>query len=227
MHAYGSRSQQGDERAPGRPARLPQTPGRSAPEIQRLAGNAAFAKAVEAQRHAHGPGCGHTDAAQAPVQRRMAVPESAHDHGHDHDHDHKAEVEPGMDSIAEATSTPGKRLPSRIIETAEAHYPMKFGHVLMHNEPVAQRSAEAFGARAYTTGSHIVSSETQLDDETMLHEVDHVYQQAMGQVAGTANKAGAKVSDPRDSFERSAAANGKRMANGQAPDLSLPGGGGA
>ncbi|MFF8595789.1 DUF4157 domain-containing protein [Streptomyces sp. NPDC015220] len=169
--------------------------------LQRLAGNAAVSRAVEEDRHAHGPGCGHpgTQPAgeQAAVQRRT--------------------------SVSEALASPGTPLEPRIRSKAEQAYGMSFDHVRMHTGPVAQRSAVEFGALAYTTGSDIVSQKPRLDDETMFHEVDHVYQQAMGPVAGTDNGAGAKVSSENDAFERSSAANGRRLSQGLPPDLALPG----
>ncbi|MEU9229563.1 DUF4157 domain-containing protein [Streptomyces massasporeus] len=100
---------------------------------------------------------------------------------------------------------------------------MDFGHVRVHSGPVAQRSAEALEALAYTTGSHIVLGGNRVSDEVMYEEVDHVRRQALGPVPGTDNGRGERVSHPDDPFERSAGSNGRRMARGADPDLSLPG----
>ncbi|MER5552868.1 DUF4157 domain-containing protein [Streptomyces sp. NPDC002793] len=169
--------------------------------LQRLAGNAAVSRAVEEERHTHGSGCGHPEPGQADegpaVQRRV--------------------------SVGEALASPGSPLEPRIRSRAEQAYGMSFDHVRVHTGPVAQRSAVQFGAIAYTTGSDIFSQKPRLDDETMFHEVDHVHQQAMGPVAGTDHGGGAKVSDENDAFERRSAANGRRLAQGMAPDLTPPG----
>jgi hypothetical protein len=121
--------------------------------------------------------------------------------------------------VADAVSSQGAPLDSRIRATAEQAYGMDFGHVRVHSDAVAQRSAVEFGARAYTTGADIVVGPQGADDETMYHEIDHVYQQSLGPVAGTDNGTGAKVSHPEDPFERKSAMNGRRMARGAPPDL--------
>ncbi|MFJ5641096.1 DUF4157 domain-containing protein [Streptomyces sp. NPDC093223] len=126
-------------------------------------------------------------------------------------------------SVADAVGSPGAPLEPRILQRAESAYGMDFGHVRVHSGPVAQRSAEELGARAYTTGPHIVLGGSRVADEVMYEEVDHVRQQALGPVPGTANGRGEKVSSPDDPFERSAGSNGRKMAGGAAPDLALPG----
>ncbi|MGW5351507.1 eCIS core domain-containing protein [Streptomyces sp. NPDC004031] len=183
------------------PAPVPGTAGGRLLGLQRLVGNAAVARIAQRERQAHEPGCGHPETEgtgeEAAVQRRTPV--------------------------GEVLASPGSPLEPRIRSRAEQAYGMSFGHVRVHTGPVAQRSAADFGALAYTTGSHIVSGEPRLDDETLFHEVDHVHQQAVGPVAGTDNGTGARVSSPDDAFERSAAANGRRLARGLAPDLAPPG----
>jgi uncharacterized protein DUF4157 len=121
--------------------------------------------------------------------------------------------------VADAVSSPGVPLDSRIRGAAEQAYPMDFGHVRVHRDAVAQRSAMEFGARAYTVGSDIVLGPQHPDDETMFHEIDHVYQQSLGPVAGTDDGTGTRVSHPGDPFERKSADNGRRMARGATPDL--------
>lgn len=168
--------------------------------LQRAAGNAAVTRAVQEARHEHGPDCGHQaaqsgqeTAGQPAVQRRA--------------------------SVYDAISSPGSPLAPHIQSKAEQAYGMSFSHVRVHSGPVAQRSALEYGARAYTTGSDIVVGDQGLDDETLFHEIDHVHQQSSGPVSGADDGSGARVSDPGDSFELRAAANGRRMAQGQAPDL--------
>lgn len=124
--------------------------------------------------------------------------------------------------VADAVSSPSVPLDPRIRGAAERAYSMDFGHVRVHRDAVAQRSAMEFGARAYTVGSDIVLGPQSADDETMFHEIDHVYQQSQGPVPGTDDGTGTRVSHPGDPFERKSAENGRRMARGTAPDLEQP-----
>jgi len=183
----------------GRPAPRPTAALPPLAALQRAAGNAAVTLAIQRARdeeHAVEPeGAGAGTA--APVQRRSSVPD--------------------------AVGSPGHPLEPRILQRAEQAYRMDFGHVRVHSGPVARRSAEELGALAYTTGSHIVLGGGRVDDEVMYEEVDHVRQQALGPVPGTLNSTGEKVSHPDDPFERSAGANGRKLARGAAPDLALPG----
>ncbi|MEU9062552.1 DUF4157 domain-containing protein [Streptomyces sp. NPDC048430] len=201
MRAHETPAPQPGDRSGPRRAGAPSTQAGRLLALQRMAGNAAVSRAIEEERHAHGPGCGHGEAApsgeQPAVQRRV--------------------------SVQEAISSPGSRPEPRILDKAQQAYGMSFDHVRLHTGPVAQRSAMEFNAVAYTTGSDIVSQKPHLDDETIFHELDHVRQQTMGPVAGTDNGAGAKVSHQDDPFEKQSAANGRKMAQGAAPDLSLPG----
>ena len=127
-------------------------------------------------------------------------------------------------SAFDAIRSPGAPLAPHILHRAQQAYGEDFSHVRVHSDAVARKSALEYGALAYTTGSSIVVSRASLDDETMFHEVDHVRQQMRGAVAGTDDGSGARVSHPDDPFERSAAANGRRVAQGRAPDLSHPSG---
>ncbi|MEU3491530.1 eCIS core domain-containing protein [Streptomyces massasporeus] len=193
------------DRAGERPTPRPVTATAPPPLIalQRAAGNAAVARAIQRARDEHHPegerseARGHDGDGAVPVQRRP--------------------------SVLDAVGSPGRPLEGRILQRAEQAYGMKFGHVRVHSGPVAQRSAEELGALAYTTGSHIVLGGNSVSDEVMYEEVDHVRQQALGPVPGTDNGRGERVSHPDDPFERSAGSNGRRMARGADPDLSLPG----
>ncbi|MEV7386408.1 DUF4157 domain-containing protein [Streptomyces sp. NPDC091215] len=167
--------------------------------LQRAAGNAAVTRAIEADRHRHGPHCGHGE--QPTVQRRS--------------------------SVFDAVATPGDRLDAGVRRKAEQAYGMNFDHVRVHSGTVAQRSAREYGAHAYTVGHDIVLSRRSVDDETMFHELDHVRQQSAGAVAGTPDGTGVAVSHRDDPFEQASAANGRRVAQGQAPDLGRPTGGSA
>ncbi|MEV6757235.1 DUF4157 domain-containing protein [Streptomyces sp. NPDC051214] len=199
MHAHGKQPQQAADQRASDQVNKPRTPAERMLRLQGLAGNLAVSRALAEEEHAHGPGCGHaeTPATDAAVQRQA--------------------------TLADALAEPSRPLESRIRDKAERVYPMKFGHVQWHDGPVAQRAAREFGAHALTVGPHILAAEPNLSDEIKLHEVDHTYQNAMGDVAGTADRAGTKVSSPGDPYELKAASNGKKVAQGGTPDLSLPG----
>ncbi|NEC91008.1 DUF4157 domain-containing protein [Streptomyces sp. SID12501] len=171
---------------------------------QDTVGNTELRRAIQRSLPEHGPNCTHD---QADVQRRV---------------EDQPAVQPRT-TFFDAQRTPGRPLAPHIQRTAEQAYGMPFGHVRVHDDPVSQQSAEELGASAYTSGPDIYIGPQGMDDETMYHELDHVRQQALGPVAGTDNGTGAKVSSPRDPFEVSSSANGKRVARGEAPDLALPG----
>ncbi|MFE5243410.1 MULTISPECIES: eCIS core domain-containing protein [unclassified Streptomyces] len=202
MRAYRAQAEQVRGPESGHRAKAPATFAQRVRALQRSAGNAVVARAVEEERHEHGAGCGH-ETAEPPA----------------------ADASVQQSSVVDAVRSPGRPLDSRVMERAEQGYGMSFRHVRVHSDPVAQRSAAALGARAYTTGHDIVVGPQGADDETMFHELDHVRQQSLGPVAGTDNGSGVAVSHQDDPFERHASANGRRMAQGSMPDLTGPGSG--
>lgn len=86
-----------------------------------------------------------------------------------------------------------------------------FSDVRVHTGRAARESAAEIGARAYTSGSHVVLGDGGGDRHTLAHELTHVVQQRQGRVAGTDNGSGLRVSDPSDRFEREAEANARRV----------------
>lgn len=89
-----------------------------------------------------------------------------------------------------------------------------FSDVRIHSDAAARSSAAEVGARAYTSGSHVVIGEGGADRHTLAHELVHVIQQRRGPVAGTDNGDSLKVSDPADRFEREAEATAQRVMAG-------------
>ncbi|WP_367826405.1 DUF4157 domain-containing protein [Streptomyces sp. LMG1-1-1.1] len=168
--------------------------------IQRLAGNAAVVQLLKETGHAwaqdehrHGAGCGHQEAEQPAVQRS-----AVHD-----------VLRSGGRALDDATRT-----------DMEARLGADFSDVRIHDDTAARASAAEVGARAYTSGSHVVIGDGGADKHTLAHELTHVVQQRQGPVAGTDNGAGLKVSDPSDRFEREAEANAHRVMStppGEAP----------
>jgi hypothetical protein len=94
----------------------------------------------------------------------------------------------------------------------EPRFGFDFSPVRVHADEAAARSAEAVGARAYTSGSHIVFGRGQFAPgapsgrHMIAHELTHVIQQARGPVAGRPIGGGVVVSQPGDQFERAARA---------------------
>lgn len=165
--------------------------------LQRTAGNAAVLRAVEETRHVHGAGCGHP----AGVQRS---PEQA-----------APEVQ--RSSVPDVLRAPGRPLDTAVRTDMEARLGADFSDVRLHTGPTAQRSAAEIGARAYTSGSHVVLGAGGTDRHTLAHELTHVIQQRSGPVAGTDDGTGLRVSDPSDRFERAAEANAVRVMAGPVP----------
>ncbi|WP_225446851.1 DUF4157 domain-containing protein [Streptacidiphilus sp. PB12-B1b] len=157
--------------------------------LQRSIGNAAASRLIEQSRHQHGAGCGHPQDS-APVQRA-----TAHD-----------VLRGGGQPLDPATRT-----------DMEARLGADFSDVRLHTGTTAQRSAAEVGARAYTSGNHVVIGDGGADKHTLAHELTHVIQQRQGPVAGTDNGNGLRVSDPSDRFERAAEANAAKVMAAPAP----------
>ncbi|QZL08826.1 DUF4157 domain-containing protein (plasmid) [Streptomyces sp. BHT-5-2] len=92
----------------------------------------------------------------------------------------------------------------------EARFGADFSDVRIHTDASAKESAAEVGARAYTSGNHIVIGDGGSDNHTLAHELAHVIQQRQGPVAGTDEGTGLKISDPSDRFERAAEAGATR-----------------
>ncbi|MER6784183.1 DUF4157 domain-containing protein [Streptomyces sp. NPDC000658] len=157
--------------------------------LQRTVGNEALAQLVADERHEHGPGCAHSDA--TAVQRA-----------------------PEVDSVLRSG---GRPMDAPLRQEMEARLGADFGDVRLHDDSAARRSAAQLGARAYTSGSHVVIGEGGGDRHTLAHELTHVIQQRSGPVAGTDTGDGLRVSDPGDAFERAAEANAARVMSGPVP----------
>ncbi|MFF5284487.1 DUF4157 domain-containing protein [Streptomyces sp. NPDC013171] len=140
------------------------------------------------EQHRHGAGCGHGQPAQ--VQRS---------------------------AVHDVLRSGGQPLDAATRTDMEARLGADFSDIRIHTDSAAKASAAEVGARAYTSGSHVVIGEGGADRHTLAHELTHVIQQRQGPVAGTDNGSGLKVSDPSDRFEREAEANATRAMSGAAP----------
>jgi hypothetical protein len=135
------------------------------------------------KQHQHGPGRGHSE-------RPVEVQRSA---------------------VNDVLRMPGRPLDDDTRSDMEARMGADFSDVRIHDDSAAKMSAAEVGARAYTSGSHIVIGDGGGDAHTLAHELTHVIQQRQGPVSGTDNGSGLKVSDPGDRFERAAEANATRV----------------
>ncbi|MCE6995313.1 DUF4157 domain-containing protein [Saccharothrix sp. S26] len=127
----------------------------------------------------------------------------------------RAEVQ--RSSVREALSGPGKPVPDDMRSEAEARLGVDLSGVRLHTGAAAERSTEEMGAHAYTTGRDVVLGRGGKNWKTLLHEFDHVRQQAEGRVEGTDQGNGMRVSDPSDRHEREAEANATRALRGEPP----------
>lgn len=121
-------------------------------------------------------------------------------------------------TVQSVLSGTGSPLPSELRTEMEARLGADFSDVRLHTGQAAQRSAEEIGARAYTSGSHVVLGAAGTDRHTLAHELTHVIQQRSGPVSGTATSDGFSLSDPSDAFERAAEANAARALRGPVPE---------
>ncbi len=195
-----------NEKEPHRPARgATERPGEAAapagrvPDallaLQRTTGNAAVLRMLQRDRHRHGPDCGHQQPGAEPVQRS---------------------------AVHDVLRAPGRPLDAPLREEMESRLGSDFSDVRLHTDSAARASAAEVGARAYTSGNHVVIGDGGGDKHTLAHELTHVIQQRQGPVAGTDSGSGLSVSDPGDRFEREAEANAVRVMR-RTPEQSAEG----
>ncbi|WP_340378894.1 DUF4157 domain-containing protein [Streptomyces sp. SS7] len=193
----------------------------SVPEALR---GAAAGLAARAEGHVHGSACGHGSGVAPQVQRHVHDAACGHGSGvavQRHVHDPSCGHAPGApvqrSSVPEVLRGAGQPLGGAVRAEMEARLGADFSDVRLHTGPAAQRSAAEIGARAYTSGSHVVIGAGGGDRHTLAHELTHVVQQRQGPVAGTDNGSGLSVSDPTDRFERAAEENARRVLAGPVP----------
>lgn len=204
MHDHekaGSHSGAGNSRIPAlRPASAPPAQ-HGLLGLQATAGNAAVVQMLRGadrpwarERHEHGAGCGHQEnhresaTSSAPMQRS---------------------------AVHDVLRSAGKPLSEPVRQEMEARLGADFSDVRVHDDNAARASATEVGARAYTSGSHVVIGADGGDKRTLAHELTHVIQQRQGPVAGTDMGNGLRLSDASDRFERAAEVNARRVM--QAP----------
>ncbi|MFF4244229.1 DUF4157 domain-containing protein [Streptomyces sp. NPDC001822] len=114
-------------------------------------------------------------------------------------------------AVRDVLRSRGEPMGAALRDEMETRFGADFSDVRLHTGTAARESAAGIGARAYTSGSHIVMGDEGGDKHTLAHELTHVLQQRTGPVAGTDNGDGLRVSDPSDRFEREAEANASRV----------------
>ncbi|MFD3941325.1 DUF4157 domain-containing protein [Streptomyces sp. NPDC058579] len=196
----------------GRGARqAPAEAGQSRSELlglQGTVGNAAVVQmlrraghGLDQEEHRHGEGCGH-DEVEGPAVQRSAGPAVQRSAVHD------------------VLRGPGRPLDNATRTDMESRLGADFSDVRLHTGGAAKASAAEVGARAYTSGNHVVIGDGGGDAHTLAHELTHVIQQRQGPVSGTDNGNGLAVSDPSDRFEREAEANAHAVMSRPAPQAS-------
>jgi len=118
--------------------------------------------------------------------------------------------------MRDVLADPGQPLDPPVREEMEARLCADFSDVRVHTGGAARGTAAKIGARAYTSGSHVVIGEG-ADKHTLAHELTHVIQQRTGPIAGTDQGDGLRLSDPSDPFERAAQSNAARVMSGSTP----------
>ncbi|KUO09786.1 DUF4157 domain-containing protein [Streptomyces sp. DSM 15324] len=206
MHADRQRHAADPDRGRGLPQRVVQPPESAGPQqaaarlagglspatalsLQRAIGNAAVARLVDRERHQHSADCGHG----ATVQRSV---------------DDQSVQRDALERVDAVTRASGSPLRTDVRRRMESDYGGEdFSDVRVH---VDRSSAEAVGARAYTTKTHhiVFRSAADMDDHTMRHELQHVRQQRAGAVPSG-------ISDPTDAWERDAESTATKL--GQRP----------
>ncbi|MFF3734669.1 DUF4157 domain-containing protein [Streptomyces sp. NPDC002476] len=180
------------------PALAPATRQEGLLGLQTAVGNAVVVQMLrqadllqDQDEHRHVPGCGHEETGQEPrpVQRS---------------------------TVHDVLRSPGRPLDEATRTDMETRLGADFSDVRIHSGAAARASADEVGARAYTSGSHVVVGADGIDRHTLAHELTHVIQQRQGPVAGTDDGGGLRISDPSDRFEREAEANARRVLKGSA-----------
>ena len=114
----------------------------------------------------------------------------------------------------------GSSLPEGVRNQMESSMGHDFSDVKVHTDTKAQNAASSVQAQAFTVGNDIVFNEGKYNpgspdgDRTIAHELTHVVQQRQGDVDGTSQGGGVKVSSPDDRFERQAEATADAVMSG-------------
>lgn len=121
--------------------------------LQRTVGNAAVARMIEEERRGSGGDPAPVRQDAEPVQRS---------------------------SVHQVLRSAGRPLDGATRHEMESRLGADFSDVRLHTGSTARASAAEVGARAYTSGNHVVIGEGGGDRHTLAHELTHVIQQRQG-----------------------------------------------
>jgi hypothetical protein len=118
---------------------------------------------------------------------------------------------------------PSRRLSGPLLGEAESFYNNDLSATRLHDDPTAQRAATALGADAMTVGTHVFLGPAAHGRKDVIgHELGHVDKNLRGdRETGHDNGAGVGVTDPGQTSERIAAADGAAFAAGAATAPSV------
>ncbi|MFG2679437.1 DUF4157 domain-containing protein [Streptomyces sp. NPDC048392] len=159
--------------------------------LQRSVGNHVVSRLIGQDEHRHGAGCGHDGLADSSPEGQVQL-------------------------LNEAMSTPSSPLPGPLRSEAESFYQTDFSPARFHDNPVAQRATAALGAQAMTVGTHVFLGPQAAGRKDLIgHELKHVKENMSGvRETGNDNGAGLPVTDPGQSSERTADADGAAFGAG-------------
>ncbi|MFD8672677.1 DUF4157 domain-containing protein [Streptomyces seoulensis] len=160
MHFHRPAHTRGEREAGKTGRRTPATP---LAGLQGAVGNAAVVRMVQRaapETHRHGAGCGHE---VEPDVQRAAVEEAVQ-----------------RAAVHDVLSGSGRPLDQPTRTEMEGRLGADLSDVRVHTGPAATDSAAQMGARAYTSGSHIVIGKGGGDRHTLAHELTHVSSSATG-----------------------------------------------
>ncbi|MEH0580740.1 MULTISPECIES: DUF4157 domain-containing protein [Streptomyces] len=186
------------------PRHVPNPPGQTAAVVQPATAPMSPAALASLQRTA-----GNAVVARMVEERRG---DAAADAGHE-----QAVQRSAVHDVLRST---GRPLDEPLRAEMEARLGSDFSDVRLHTGTAAQRSAASVGARAFTSGNHVVIGDGGSDKHTLAHELTHVIQQRQGPVAGTDDGTGLSISDPSDRFEREAEARATEVMRGEVADTA-------
>ncbi|MFF7473506.1 DUF4157 domain-containing protein [Streptomyces sp. NPDC008092] len=119
-------------------------------------------------------------------------------------------------AVHDVLRSPGQPLAGPLKHEMEGRFGGEdFSSVRMHSDPAALSSAAEIGADAYASGSHIVWDGK--DKTVLAEELHHTRQQARGEVPGTEQVPGLRISDPGDWAETEARQVARSVMSGPAP----------
>jgi hypothetical protein len=190
--------------------------------LQRTVGNAVLARSIARQREAARANAQQVQRS-APATADRHEDQHAHEPGRGRDGAENSGPSGQRSLLDTALASPSRSLPDSLRAETEPFFHNDFSGVRLHDGPVAQRAAEAMGARAMTVGSHLFLPPGNTRNKALVgHEFSHLDKNLKGErETGTDNGAGVTVTDPAQRSERAAHTDGAAFAAGAATAPSV------